>query len=286
MEVKNIISKIPGFRSGKLWKEIVACFVYATILIIIFGPSPGTKENVEAARKHLSENNYSLAVGSYQKALDEWDNNGKYTFTKKDVNKEFNNAKTLLTVDELLNESLKYIESKDNDKAISKYSDATKLISDHPRIQEVKQKIDPIIKEKTNEYITDAKKALEEWDVPRAENKIALLNTITPGDPQFKTLQENLAKAQETIKRVGPKPVNSAWDGAVRPVTNFFKEYLKDPESVQYSEWSNVVLSTWKGEQVWVVRCKYRAKNSFGGYAPSNQIFYIKNDQVIGYNDF
>lgn len=36
---KSIIRKIPGFRTGKLWKMVIASFFYLLILIAIFSPS-------------------------------------------------------------------------------------------------------------------------------------------------------------------------------------------------------------------------------------------------------
>jgi len=53
---------------------------------------------------------------------------------------------------------------------------------------------------------------------------------------------------------------------------------LKDPKSVEYIEWSKVV-ETYDGYKV---RCKYRAKNSFGGYVVENKIFFLDlNGYVI-----
>ena len=64
---------------------------------------------------------------------------------------------------------------------------------------------------------------------------------------------------------------NSAWDGSVSQVKTYLKENLKDPKSIEYIEWSKVFSEG----KYYLVRCKYRAKNSFGGYVLENQIFFI-----------
>ena len=80
---------------------------------------------------------------------------------------------------------------------------------------------------------------------------------------------------------------NSAWDGGVYQVKRYLKNNLKDPDSFEAIEWSPVTkvdLSTHK----YIVRCKYRAKNSFGGFAIENQLFYLDGQgnivSVMKYN--
>mgnify|MGYP001382673009 CR=1 FL=1 len=65
---------------------------------------------------------------------------------------------------------------------------------------------------------------------------------------------------------------NSAWDGSVRQVERYLKSNLKDPDSYQSIEWSAVSKSSGGG---FMVRHKYRAKNSFGGYVIENQVFTL-----------
>lgn len=75
---------------------------------------------------------------------------------------------------------------------------------------------------------------------------------------------ENSRKTSEVV-------YNSPWDGSVRQVERFLKNSLKDPDSYQGIEWSQVV----KSENGFLVRHKYRAKNSFGGYVVENRIFQM-----------
>lgn len=67
------------------------------------------------------------------------------------------------------------------------------------------------------------------------------------------------------------KVYNSEWDGSVYPVVLYLKKNLKDPDSYEAIEWSKVQ----KTDDGYIVRHKYRAKNSFGGYVIQNNIFYL-----------
>jgi len=77
---------------------------------------------------------------------------------------------------------------------------------------------------------------------------------------------------------------NSSWDGSVYQVKMYLKDNLKDPKSVEYIEWSDVI----KEGKYYIVRCKYRARNSFGGYTIENKLFYIDayTEEVVYYVDY
>ncbi len=76
---------------------------------------------------------------------------------------------------------------------------------------------------------------------------------------------------------------NDSWDGSVRQVKQWLNDNLKDPDSFKPIEWSPV-LKTPSGH--YTVRCKYRAKNSYGGYDIFNQLFYMDSQgNVIQYVD-
>ena len=93
------------------------------------------------------------------------------------------------------------------------------------------------------------------------------LNAVPDRKTSTKKTRSSTYKPIETV-------YNSAWDGSVHQVERFLKKTLKDPKSFDAIEWSpvkKVNLSTHK----FIVRCKYRAKNSFGGYVITNQLFYL-----------
>ena len=67
------------------------------------------------------------------------------------------------------------------------------------------------------------------------------------------------------------KVENSSWDGSVSQVKKYLKSSLIDPDSYKSVEWGNVV----KTNNGYMVRHKYKAKNSFGGYVMENNVFYL-----------
>lgn len=65
---------------------------------------------------------------------------------------------------------------------------------------------------------------------------------------------------------------NSLYDGSVKQVKEFLKNgYLRDPDSYESIEWSEVK----EKNDGYYVRHKYRAKNGFGGYVVANQLFHL-----------
>ena len=92
-------------------------------------------------------------------------------------------------------------------------------------------------------------------------------------------VQWKLKKEQQ--KREDAKKVrieNSPWDGSVYQVKKYVKSNLKDQSSYESIEWSPVQ----KTEKGYVVRHKFRAKNSFGGYVVEEYIITLNdNGDVI-----
>ncbi|MGE0020710.1 MAG: hypothetical protein AB7S72_13645 [Draconibacterium sp.] len=81
---------------------------------------------------------------------------------------------------------------------------------------------------------------------------------------------EEIKKRQEEFARreyVG----NDDYDGSVKQVVTYLKEKLKDPKSYESISWSKVMHK----DGYYLVRHKYRAKNSLGGYVIENKLFYI-----------
>ena len=65
---------------------------------------------------------------------------------------------------------------------------------------------------------------------------------------------------------------NSGWDGSVLQVKRFLKGNVKDPSSLEFIEWSPVRKTT---DGRFLVRVRYRARNSFGGYVVENNVFLL-----------
>lgn len=82
--------------------------------------------------------------------------------------------------------------------------------------------------------------------------------------------------ATATTTASAPRAVvrNSAWDGSVRQVEAWLDKNLKDPDSYDSIEWGNVVKVIAPG-YTYIVRHKYRAKNSLGGYVVEHKLFRL-----------
>lgn len=96
-------------------------------------------------------------------------------------------------------------------------------------------------------------------------------------------IKEDVRKSIEEQKKL-PKIENSVWDNSVWQVEKYLKKHLKDPKSYEGIEWSKVTKND-SGQ--FMVRHKYRAKNSLGGYVVSNQVFMMdSNGNVIEVIDY
>jgi hypothetical protein len=85
-----------------------------------------------------------------------------------------------------------------------------------------------------------------------------------------------LSTKNEPSNKEPPKPpnavvANSPWDGSVSQVKDWLKEHLRDPDSLEFADWSPVV----KTANGYRVRVKYRAKNGFGGYEVEERFFTL-----------
>lgn len=96
---------------------------------------------------------------------------------------------------------------------------------------------------------------------------------LAPRPPPIKA-ETQPSKPREQVRQTAPTRgavQNSGWDGSVHQVERYLKTVLKDPDSYDGIEWSKVMPS---GPQ-FVVRHKYRARNSFGGMVIENRIFVL-----------
>ena len=94
----------------------------------------------------------------------------------------------------------------------------------------------------------------------------------------------SLSPEKERAKRIakfGEPPQNSAWDGSVGCVKDYLKSVANDPDSLRYENWSKPYYS----EDGWLIKCDYRAKNSFGGYAREVKWFVIRHGIVVDVKD-
>lgn len=111
-----------------------------------------------------------------------------------------------------------------------------------------------------------------------------LLEFLENGEKSFYLLEDyckdakyNFNNTEMTNKTAGNKPEQNELDGSVKIVKEFIKENAKDASSIKFIEWSKVSIF---GE-FWVVRCKYKGTNAFGGVVTENMWFYIQKNQVV-----
>lgn len=77
---------------------------------------------------------------------------------------------------------------------------------------------------------------------------------------------------------------NSAWDGSISQVKSWLKNNLRDPDSLQFIEWSPAQKLN---DGSFMVRTKFRAKNGFGGYEVNNKLFHLDSSgNVISAADY
>lgn len=80
----------------------------------------------------------------------------------------------------------------------------------------------------------------------------------------------------------GAKPTQSRWDDSYSAVNQYLKQTMRDPDSLDIDRCSKV----YKVENLgWVVGCRYREKNGFGGISVSQNWFIIRQSQVVGIRD-
>lgn len=70
---------------------------------------------------------------------------------------------------------------------------------------------------------------------------------------------------------------NSEWDASVFQVKKWLENNVKDRSSLEYIEWSQVQLVN----DFYYVRCKFRAKNSFGAFEIENRLFKLSKDGSV-----
>ena len=88
--------------------------------------------------------------------------------------------------------------------------------------------------------------------------------------PKSSSRSNQQAEPQDTTYHPGMGP------RAVR-VEVYLKTHVKDPDSLQIIEWGQEVELSSGHYAIW---CKWRAKNSFGGYTVEDRNFLLEGDKV------
>lgn len=102
--------------------------------------------------------------------------------------------------------------------------------------------------------------------------------------PVATNLENNDESSTYTPSTITPKAEvkNNKWNGGVKQVEDYLKRTLRDPDSYESIEWSEVKQK----DDGYYVRHKYRAKNGFGGNVITNQLFHLDfNGNVVDVKD-
>jgi hypothetical protein len=95
-------------------------------------------------------------------------------------------------------------------------------------------------------------------------------------DYNSRTVRRNAAE-RDRIRRFGPAPQASAWDGTYSEVKNYLQATMNDPSSLEGLECTQVYYV----ERGWLVGCNYRGRNAFGGMIRQANWFIIRQRRVV-----
>lgn len=105
---------------------------------------------------------------------------------------------------------------------------------------------------------------------------------ITPPPSPSATKLAKPSEAQLTLEKrqakFGKRPEISAWDSSYRAVKTYLSDHANDPDSIKFAGCGEVMVDESKG---WLVGCKWRGTNSFGGVVTNFNWFIIKHERVI-----
>jgi len=90
-------------------------------------------------------------------------------------------------------------------------------------------------------------------------------------------LRQREAAEQDRIKRFGPVPQASAWDGSYSEVKDYLRQVMNDPESLRMDSCTGV----YHVERGWLVGCDYGGRNKFGGMIRQSNWFIIRHGRVV-----
>ena len=96
-------------------------------------------------------------------------------------------------------------------------------------------------------------------------------------DDYSKRIQQEQAAQQDRIRRFGPIPRASEWDGTYREVKDYLRQVANDPDRLKIDACTPV----YHVETGWLVGCDYRGANAFGGMVRASNWFIIRQGRVV-----
>lgn len=115
---------------------------------------------------------------------------------------------------------------------------------------------------------------VDEVDSYKGALEVTCENRPVTGPIERERLEAYRSKQSESYSS-SPTPTatvkNNKWNGGVKQVEEYLERTLRDPDSYECIEWSEVRQK----DDGYYVRHKYRAKNGFGSYVVTNQLFHL-----------
>jgi len=145
------------------------------------------------------------------------------------------------------------------------------------------------INKKTKEILAQLKK-IPANQLEKNYNLYKELLKMHPKNSRYSQKMKHYANkiAEVEAKKVaeklfyGEKPVQSAWDGSYSVVEKYLRQVMNDPSSLKIDSCTSVYKVKNTG---WVVGCRYRGKNAFGGMVLNQNWFIIRQNHVIDVKD-
>jgi len=77
------------------------------------------------------------------------------------------------------------------------------------------------------------------------------------------------------------EPRRSAWNAAVYCVEAELKRRAHDPDSIECSDWTNLMKTEFQGQRCWGVRFVYRGKNGLGALVRNEGAAWVVGETVL-----
>jgi len=126
-----------------------------------------------------------------------------------------------------------------------------------------------------------------DWEANRAlyQQLVALSPTNTTYKAKYDSFNSRIrqrdAADQDRIRRFGPVPQASAWDGTYGEVKNYLSQVVNDPDRLKMGACTPV----YHVANGWLVGCDYRGSNAFGGIIRQSNWFIIRQGRVVEMKD-
>ena len=281
------LSLIPSFRVFLVQKTNIVAgndtkkLIYLVLWVAFVGSTVywGNEEQQKRETAQAKEQEVKQKVIQAQKEVElaklkkEKDARTAYfNSSKESVMKEIESLKDQKEYLKAIKKTNLYIQTQDKD-----------LIALKDSIANIQRKIE--IERKTNKILSDLK-TIPAKDIDKNYKLYRELAAMHPENNKYqKKTKYYKGKIEKRDIRIaaekifyGEIPIQSAWDGSYYEVERYLKSVANDPDSIDIEN----CTEPYKADKGWIVLCKYRGRNAFGGMILKHNWFIIRQNQVIG----